>query len=255
MTHRCSVCKHSLRFLFNQTVLRKYLVGYYLCSNCQHVQTEKPYWLSEAYKNSINICDTGIIQRNLLFSMYTTALISHLFDKKAYFLDYSGGYGIFTRMMRDVGFDYYWQDRFTENLVARGFEDDGKKKYELITAFEVFEHVPDPAVQISQLFKKTNALFFTTELITNPPQSPDKWWYYGFEHGQHISFYSLETLRYIAQQSKLNLYSDGRGLHLLTRKIINPLKFKLVISTAPYLFTLYERLYESKTLSDHYLLK
>ncbi len=42
------------------------------------------------------------------------------------FLDYAGGYGVFTRLMRDIGFDFYWHDPYTQNLFANGFEKDIK---------------------------------------------------------------------------------------------------------------------------------
>ena len=56
--------------------------------------------------------------------------------------NYAGGYGIFTRMMRDIGFDFYWLDKYADNLLTNGFEYNKKihKKIEAITSFESFEH-------------------------------------------------------------------------------------------------------------------
>jgi hypothetical protein len=44
--------------------------------------------------------------------------------------------------MRDIGFDYFWQDKYTENLFAQGFENTKIKngQIELLTCFEAFEH-------------------------------------------------------------------------------------------------------------------
>ena len=56
----------------------KYQIDYFFCKNCGFLQTEKPYWLEEAYKDSINDSDTGYLQRNVLFSKKTLKLFSLL---------------------------------------------------------------------------------------------------------------------------------------------------------------------------------
>jgi len=62
------------------------------------MQTEEPCWLSEAYKDPIDISDTGYVARNISLSQKITVLLSLFFDKKAKFLDYAGGYGLFVRL-------------------------------------------------------------------------------------------------------------------------------------------------------------
>jgi len=56
----------------------------------------------------------------------------------------------------------------------------------------------------------------------------DDWWYYGLDHGQHVSFYGLETLRYLAGQFGLNFTSDGSGLHMFSTKPVNSRLFRFV---------------------------
>ena len=63
-----------------------------------------------------------MMMRNLWHRNVTTTLIYFLFNTKGQFLDYGVGYGVFVRLMRDIGFDYFWQDKYTENLFAQGFE-------------------------------------------------------------------------------------------------------------------------------------
>ncbi len=118
----CKICNQKAKQIFTAHVLNKYDISYFYCEHCGFLQTEEPYWLDEAYKDSINISDTGYIQRNILLSEKLTVLLSLFFDKNGKFLDYAGGYGVFVRMMRDVGFDFYWDDKYTTNLFARGFE-------------------------------------------------------------------------------------------------------------------------------------
>jgi hypothetical protein len=53
-----------------------------------------------------------MMMRNLWHRNVTTTLIYFLFNTKGQFLDYGVGYGVFVRLMRDIGFDYYWQDKY-----------------------------------------------------------------------------------------------------------------------------------------------
>ena len=48
----CRLCSGETSFVFNHKVLNKFDVKYYRCSNCESLQTEKPYWLDEAYEKS-----------------------------------------------------------------------------------------------------------------------------------------------------------------------------------------------------------
>jgi hypothetical protein len=45
---------------------------------------------------------------------------------------------------------------------------------------------------------------------------------------QHISLFSFDSLKFIALKYNLNLYSNGKTLHLLTDKKINSFLFKVI---------------------------
>jgi hypothetical protein len=119
---KCKICNTENQSCFSSKLLNKYEVEYFHCSKCAFLQTEEPYWIEEAYDESINISDTGVMSRNLSLSQISTIVINIYFDKKKAFLDFAGGYGVFTRLMRDIGFNFYWEDKYSSNLVARGFE-------------------------------------------------------------------------------------------------------------------------------------
>lgn len=251
MTELCHICSRKLKYQFTHKVLNKYDVDYFMCENCGFVQTEEPYWLKEAYQESINISDTGIMSRNIYLSKVTAILIYFLFEKNAKFLDFAGGYGIFTRLMRDIGFDFYWHDPFTPNLVARGFEyNKSIKDIELITSFESFEHFVHPLKEIEKMLKISKNILFSTELLPNPIPKPNEWWYYGLEHGQHISFYSLKTLKFTAKKYDLNFYSMG-VVHLLTFKKFSSIMLKILAKLNRLgLFTFVKGKIKSKTFED-----
>jgi hypothetical protein len=213
----CKICQHTMEDAFKALVLGKHEVTYYRCPHCGFLQTEAPYWLDEAYKNPINAEDTGLLSRNMFFSETTALLLFFLFDKNKKFLDYAGGFGVFTRLMRDIGFDFYWHDPMTTNLLARGFESkDNSEEYEVLTTFESFEHFTDPVTELKKMLALSNNIIFSTFLLPSAVPASD-WWYYQFEHGQHVSFYSKESLFHIAKENGLHFYTHG-FLHLFTEK-------------------------------------
>jgi hypothetical protein len=213
--------------------------------------TEEPFWLEEAYNNPINLSDTGMLARGLYLAELTSLIIYFFFDKNAKYIDYAGGYGLLTRRMRDIGFDFYWNDRYSTNLLARGFEYSADIGHvELITSFESLEHFDRPLDEIEKMLSITKNLIFSTELLPDPVPAPHEWHYFATQHGQHISFYSLQTLQYIASKYNLNIYAY-ESLFILTPKIINRYYFSFLMKLRKYgIFMFIKRRMQSKTLSD-----
>jgi len=247
----CEICGSKMDIIFNAKILNKYQIDYYFCENCRFLRTEKPFWLSESYVESINIYDTGVIARNISLSKRTATILFFLFDKNAKYLDFGGGYGIFTRLMRDIGFDFYWQDSYTQNLTAREFEyNENVKNIKGITCLEVFEHFVEPIKEIESMLRISKNILFSTELLPGILPPINRWSYYGFEHGQHLSFYSFKSLEFIARKYKLNLYSIG-SIHLFTEQRFNSLIFKMLVKLAGRgLFIFVKKMMKSKTFSD-----
>jgi len=226
----CKICKSESAFFSEGRILNKYDIKYFKCRNCGFLQTEKAYWLKESYEEVINKSDVGYVGRNILLSKVTKLIINYFFSIQGKFLDYGGGYGLFVRLMRDLGFDFYWQDNYCKNLFSEGFEslNSGTVDFEMVTGFELFEHFENPIEEIEKILKYSNNIFISTFLFPQNNPKPGEWWYYGLEHGQHISIYSFETLKYIAKKYSLNIYSNKKNLHLFTSKKINSLLFKYV---------------------------
>jgi hypothetical protein len=251
----CKICNSKTEKKFSVKILHNYDAEYFQCAKCGFLFAADPYWLDEAYKSAINISDTGIMGRNLHFSKVVSVIIYFLFNKDGKFLDYAGGYGIFTRLMRDIGFDFYWHDPYCKNLLSRGFEYNASMKEEIkvITAFEVFEHLVNPINEIKKMLDISPNIFFSTELLSNPVPGPEEWWYFGFEHGQHVSFYSHKTLIFIAEKFGLYFYSY-RDVHLFTKRNLSFSLFKILILLSKFgLFSYVKRNLKSKTWDDHLL--
>lgn len=215
----CKICGSKKEKIFNKKILGKYEISYFKCSNCGFVQTEKPYWLEESYSSAITSLDIGLVNRNIQYSNIVEGIIYNNFNEKAKFLDFAGGYGMFTRIMRDKGFDYYHEDKYCENIFAKFFSIEDLKKndrfFELVTSFELMEHIEDPFRELDYIFSQTDNFLFSTEIL--PKENFENWWYLGEEHGQHISFYTTLSIEKIAERYKKYYYPNG-PLHLFSKK-------------------------------------
>lgn len=249
----CKICKNKTEKIFATKIVNKYNIDYFHCRNCHFIQTEEPHWLEEVYKESINTTDVGYIGRNIYYSEKITILLYLLFGKKGKFLDYAAGYGVFVRIMRDIGFDFYWDDIYTSNLFAKGFEFDKKTKSDAIICLEGFEHFLNPIEEIESMLEISKTIIFSTNLVPSPIPKPLEWWYYGLEHGQHISLYSLKTMKYIADKYTLNYYSIN-NLHIITDKKISGLKLFLIKFNKLFLHKFIQKKLKSKTWEDYSLL-
>ena len=156
-------------------------------------------------------------------------------------VDYAGGYGFLVRLLRDSGVDALWADPHSQNLVARGFEyEEQKESAVLVTAFEAFEHFVNPIEEMKKLLSISSNLLLTTTLTPFPTPRPSDW-YYGLDHGQHIGFYRVKTLRYLAKEFNLHLISDGESIHFFSKNKYSNQIWKILIffsKLTPFLFRL-----------------
>lgn len=220
----CKICNTKVDILFKKLVLNKYDVAYYQCPRCHFVQTENPYWLQEAYSDAISELDTGILKRNIIDATKTSIFIRKNFSQsEKIFLDYGAGIGTFVRLMRDLGHPFWGFDKYSKYSIASFFAlDDSEafgegKKFTVISAFEVFEHLVNPLEEIGKLFQLTDTLIFSTNLI---PKGKDlsSWWYLSTESGQHVSFYSLKAFYQLADYFDCYYYTNQKNFHVLSKK-------------------------------------
>jgi hypothetical protein len=238
-------------------VLNKYNVAYYECANCGYISTEEPFWLEEAYKNVINEEDTGLLQRNVCFSELAAIIIYSCFKRNGSFLDYAGGYGVFTRLMRDIGFDFYWCDPYAQNIFSKGFEFNEHKHspIELLTSFESFEHFLDPIAEIEKMMKISKNILFSTQFLPVPTPSLKEWWYYGPEHGQHISFFTPQACMSLAKRFNVHFYSFGT-LHIFSERRIHATTVRFLLHRLKNIMMRHIRSnMRSKTEADFMLLR
>jgi 2-polyprenyl-3-methyl-5-hydroxy-6-metoxy-1,4-benzoquinol methylase len=215
----CKICHSNTRPVHSELILNKYKSSYYKCENCAFIQTDPTHWLGEAYASAITHLDIGLLQRNLYLLENVPRIIHFLFPQSVRFIDYGGGYGVFVRLMRDAGFNFFRYDIYCENLFAKHFdyEDSGRSKFDVLTSFEVFEHLEDPLTEIKKMFELSDSIIFSTHLAPDSVDEFKNWWYLAPQTGQHIAFYHRKTFEYIAGLLNCNYYTNNTNLHVLTR--------------------------------------
>jgi hypothetical protein len=257
MNRTCNICNNEVYRVFSRNVLKKYHVDYYKCKKCDFIQTEVPYWLGEAYSDAITNQDIGLVSRNINYSKITKVLLKALsFDDKSNFLDYGGGYGMFVRQMRDLGYNFLRYDLYCENIFAKNFDGNLNMKYKLITAFEVFEHLENPFETIQQIMNITDILFFSTEVQPENSKEIENWWYIMEETGQHISLYSKQSLKQLAEINQCYYYTNKKDLHLFSKNKINSLLIFIIMNK--YFRKIADIILKNKPsllMSDYYELK
>jgi len=205
-------------------VLNKYEIQYFECENCLSLQTQVPYWLEEAYGRSLSDLDTGAAQRNLQ-NLAASFIVSKLFGLTNV-IDFGGGDGLLCRLLRDYNINCFVNDKFATPAYAQGFTQPDFSEPDLLLAFEVLEHFAYPHNDLNNIFKlKPKVLLFSTLIYKNEGKG---WWYLTSESGQHIFFYSIEAMRYIAEKYNYEFVISGGYTILIQHGLLSYFKKTLI---------------------------
>lgn len=256
----CPICSGVMEPRFTAQVLGKYSAQYEVCNDCGFLRAHEPHWLDEAYSRAIAAADTGLVMRNISLACKLAGVLYWLARERGEgrYLDAAGGYGMLTRLMRDLGFDFYWSDKYCDNLLAPGFEySQSLGACTAVTAIEVLEHLTDPAAFIEETlaFSGAQSLLFTTELYEGHPPQPDAWWYYSFATGQHIGFFQRRTLETLGARLGLQ-FASANGLHVFSKTELNKRLLRRVTGpwASPAAAWWIRRRLGAKTMSDNKLM-
>lgn len=193
----CRLCGSHAEFAFEKRILGKIDIGYFLCKECGSLQTEKPYWLDEAYQPINEQLDTGQFIRCLHNAAFVSAICTHLHLNHQPLIDYGCGSGLTARILRDVGFNAYGYDAYSTPRLLMGFQRTSLEGAQVINLCEVAEHFPDPKSSFEHIFSSNPQLVIVqTELFSEPNEH---WGYLSPEHGQHVFFYSEKSISHIAK--------------------------------------------------------
>lgn len=208
----------------HQTVrIRGAEVALHRCADCGLFEFPDPGWLAAAYSDPISEIDTGLPARCFYVAQAAEAIIRAQGLGGRQLLDYGGGYGLLTRLMRDRGLDMRHHDPFARNLFAQGFDGDPGADYGAITMVEVFEHLTEPLALLRSLSPHAEMVIVSTQLVPAGLTDLSQWWYLIPELGQHVTFYTPRSLTEIGRRSEFRLASDGVGIHVFYRGRLNRL--------------------------------
>lgn len=199
-------------------------VLYFKCESCGFVFTQffddftEEQWRRFVYNEEYAEVDPGFFGPRP--AMNARLIEAYLFGRnraRVVGLDFGGGNGKTVSLLRNKGWTYDAFDPFGLNDVKAELIG----KYNLCSAFEVFEHLPDPVSSLKSLVGMATldrlAIIITTlvhdGLITD--NNLQSWWYAAPRNG-HISLFSRAALRALAGRCGLQLTST-KGTHLLTR--------------------------------------
>ena len=200
-------------------------VYYYKCSHCGFIFTRDLDQGTDAeFKEHIYNDDYikvdpdyDIVRPQINAKMIIDAFGLHC--SRLNILDYGGGNGKLAGLLSQGGAKQAVSyDPFYNPRSARP-----KQKYEMVTAFEVIEHVPDPIATFKEMASFLNTdngiMIFSTVL---QPEDIDavraRWWYIAPRNG-HISIHTFKSLSISLAKVGLTLASSNQSMHLAFKRI------------------------------------
>jgi 2-polyprenyl-6-hydroxyphenyl methylase/3-demethylubiquinone-9 3-methyltransferase len=191
---RCSVCGFLFTDFFDGWSPEDFLRRIY---NADYVKVDPEYVEVRPRASAEFVCN--------LFSDAITGLRV---------LDYGGGQGTLARVLRERGVAADSYDPF---------DGDGEEKpgpYDLITCFEVIEHVTDPQALVRAIGSRLapeGAVLFSTLLAPPDRQAGAMdWWYIAPRNG-HASIHTAESLAHLWQSAGFLLGSFDTNMHVAVR--------------------------------------
>jgi hypothetical protein len=120
-------------------------------------------------------------------------------------------------MMRDQGYNVLNHDKYAAPFYCDGFTADSSEtaRYDVLTSFEVFEHLAEPKSDLAGILKFQPLLWiFSTQLYRQQDRS---WSYFGPSLGRHVFFYSEQALTDFAAAHGY-WFIRGRHLHMFVKR-------------------------------------
>lgn len=237
-TPKCPICDGSTSILdvvdFNKTCeenrgiflpLSGMPIYYNICDRCEFTFSPQMWnwddseFLEKIYNDEYVKVDPDYLE---VRPIANAQLLRNSFDAKKMHikhLDYGGGNGLLSKTLRNEGWVSTSYDPFPRT------ESDIKTlgKFNFITAFEVFEHVPDVdelMTNIKGLMDESSLVLFST-LTSEGQLKKNKridWWYCSPRNG-HISIFSKKSLVVLGDKYGLKFGSFSPLLHCFTNEI------------------------------------
>lgn len=238
MKNLCPVCKRDSFLLdvvdFNKSCeeargyylpLSAEAIYYALCPNCGFCFAPEIYtWDIQTFADKIYNSDYAKVDPDyseLRPRSNAEFLINLLGNQsgKIRHLDYGGGSGLLSQLLNNAGWQSTSYDPFVNTNVHLG----SLGEFDFITAFEVFEHVPNLQNllnDLSSLLTEDGVVLFTTLLSDGQIEANKRitWWYASPRNG-HISLFSKKSLAMLCENHGFQQASFSAGLHVMLRQV------------------------------------
>jgi hypothetical protein len=171
--------------------------------NEDYIKVDPEYLSARPMRNARLLCDILTTRKNEIIG-----------------IDYGGGGGITSAEMRLLGYNYDTLDAFG----VTNLKSENHGKYNFCSAFEVFEHLPNPRVALQEIIgmmdnsEKIEILIGTG--LSDDAVSDERrlmWWYASPRNG-HISLFSKKSMEIMADNEGCQLDFFDYGC-LLTKKL------------------------------------
>jgi SAM-dependent methyltransferase len=134
-------------------------------------------------------------------------------------LDYGGGTGVLSQVLKDNG----WNSATYDPFHNKNTDLNSLGKFHFITAYEVFEHVPDVnqlMQTLTSLLEPDGLVFFSTSVSDGHIKNNERinWWYASPRNG-HISVFSNQSLKHLVTKYDFQFISDWVGHHAFFRTL------------------------------------
>jgi SAM-dependent methyltransferase len=200
------------------------LVDYFLCERCdfmfspEFLEWSEDRFLREIYNEEYLLVDPEFPEIRPRRMAKGLEEIFGGVKREIHHLDYGSGYGTLSKLLEATGWQTNSYDPFFKENSALDVE-----KFDLVTAIEVFEHVPFPYRLMDDLvarLRPDGVLYFST-LLSDGVQcerSTLDWWYLAPRNG-HISLFSMKSLTFLLDQYSFKLANVSPGFFLAYRKL------------------------------------
>jgi len=197
---------------------------YYRCGECAFIFTDfcdtfsPAEWHTHIYNADYARIDPDYVSVRPHGNAKVVDAVAHWFKRSLVGLDYGGGSGLTSKLLRERGYVYDTYDPFGETRLSP----DLRGTYNFCSAFEVIEHSPNPRelMQTIVSLATPGRLIMMIGTQTHDGSVCDasrlSWWYVGPRNG-HISIYSRRSLAVLAAQFGMTCTCVSKSTHLLTR--------------------------------------
>lgn len=199
-------------------------IYYRRCSNCSFLFTDAfDDWSLEQFKTHIYNEDYKLVDPDYSESRprENAGAVARLWGPLRHetrVLDFGGGNDTLCAALREAGF----AAAVTYDPMVPQYAMRPAGKFDLVTSFETFEHLPDPLAGIRSIVELTadpGLIFFSTVL---QPADFDRqrlsWWYVGPRNG-HVSLFSRKALTLAWERHGYKVATLGDNFHFAFRKL------------------------------------